>query len=39
MKKGINVFEAKTRSFGHHLFEPVAVAVLNLSKEKVIKKN
>ena len=33
-KKGINVFEAKTRSFGHHLFEPVAVAVLNLSKEK-----
>ena len=31
---GINVFEAKTSSFGHHLFEPIAVAVLNLSKEK-----
>ena len=37
-KKGINVFEAKTRSFGHHLFEPVAVAVLNLSKEKIHQK-
>ena len=33
-RKGINVFEAKTRSFGHHLFEPIAVAVLNMSKNK-----
>tara|TARA_B100000886_G_C20425734_1_gene493888 strand:+ start:481 stop:1728 length:1248 start_codon:yes stop_codon:yes gene_type:complete len=32
--KGMNVFEAKTRSFGHHLFEPIAVAVLNGSKKK-----
>lgn len=32
--RGINVFEAKTRSFGHHLFEPIAVAVLNLSRKK-----
>ena len=32
--RGINVFEAKTRSFGHHLFEPIAIAVLNLSKKK-----
>ena len=33
-RRGINVFEAKTRSFGHHLFEPIAVAVLNMSKNK-----
>ncbi len=35
---GINVFEAKTRSFGHHLFEPVAVAAQNFSKEKKYQK-
>ena len=28
-RKGINVFETKTRSFGHHFLEPIAVAVLN----------
>ena len=34
-KKGINVFEAKTSSFGHHLFEPVAVELINQSKKKI----
>ena len=33
-RRGYNVFEAKTSSFGHHLFEPVAVAVLNDIKPK-----
>ena len=33
-RMGINVFEAKTRSFGHHLFEPTAVVALNNSKPK-----
>ena len=35
---GINVFEAKTRSFGHHLFEPTAIVALNSSKPKVHRK-
>lgn len=37
-RKGINVFEAKTRSFGHHLFEPIAVLALNNAKNKKDKK-